>query len=213
MNKARHQLGFTLVEVMVAITIFSIIGLAGWSMLRSAATTSTQLEQASAELFDLQKGIWLISRDLQQLAGRSIRDGDGDTEKYITTQTPGRLLSFTRTRESLLPENPEIQLVRIDYRLEPENSSESSILFRDVWPVLDRDSSSQPQTQQVLKGVSQVDVRIIGATSQSRTYGTSPDENLAQVEPLPSAIQIRLETVHHGVIERLIPLTAAGDSP
>lgn len=210
MQLRSQQRGFTLVEILVAMSIFSIIGLIGWSMLSNATTYSEQMEAASDELFEVQKAVWLISRDLQQVAHRPIRNAVGETDESITSLIPGELLSFTHYQDNSLPGYPRVQLQRISYRLAANENSETGgqALYRDIWPVLDRGAQSQPQPQLLLQGVGSVSFRFIDSSGQNSAYWPPAAEEQSPLDNLPAAVYILLESSRYGKIERLVPISA-----
>ena len=78
--------GFTLLEVLLAIGITAMIGLGSWQILNSAIRASEATQERLAELNSLQKTMLIVSRDLQQILPRSIRDEYGDYQPAVTTK-------------------------------------------------------------------------------------------------------------------------------
>ncbi len=82
--------GFTLVEVMIALLIFSLIAVAGVAILsfsvRAGAASATRLDQAAA----LQRTVAVLSADLAQSVNRPSRDAGG-TARPAFTGTAGTL--------------------------------------------------------------------------------------------------------------------------
>ena len=77
MTRARDPThGVTLIEMVVALAIFALIGGAGYSMLdqvlRTEARTSGRLER----LGDLQRALFLVGQDFAQAAAHSVAEGD-----------------------------------------------------------------------------------------------------------------------------------------
>ena len=69
--------GVTLIEMVVALAIFALIGGAGYSMLdqvlRIDAGTSGRLDR----LGDMQRALFLVGQDFAQAGGHSVRQDDG----------------------------------------------------------------------------------------------------------------------------------------
>ncbi len=82
----QRQRGFTLLEILIAMAIFSLIGLASSQVLFSVLT-SDEVSQASAkQLTAMQRSYQIIQRDVMQMAPRATRvDGDEPKEHYILT--------------------------------------------------------------------------------------------------------------------------------
>ena len=63
--------GFTLVEVLVALAIFALIGVAGFSMLDQVLRTQRQTEGRLERLAEMQRAMYLITLDFSQARGKS----------------------------------------------------------------------------------------------------------------------------------------------
>ena len=66
----RRALGFTLLEVLIAMTIFSILGLASNQMLRSVSSIESQMEERTDEYRTLVRVFKMIDRDISALVYR-----------------------------------------------------------------------------------------------------------------------------------------------
>lgn len=75
MNSAqrRHQQGFTLLEILVAITIFTLIGMASNTVLSRVLEGDEISQQRFQELQRLQRVMLTIERDFLQAANRPVR--------------------------------------------------------------------------------------------------------------------------------------------
>lgn len=62
--------GFTLVEVIVALGLFALIGVAGFSMLSGVLQTQERTESRLRRLSEIQRAIFLVNTDLDQLSGQ-----------------------------------------------------------------------------------------------------------------------------------------------
>ncbi|WP_095496986.1 type II secretion system minor pseudopilin GspJ [Paraferrimonas haliotis] len=69
--------GFTLLEMLIAIAIFAMIGLASNAVLQTTINQNDLTQVYSDHLRDLQQGMGVIERDLSQLVARTFR---GDEE-------------------------------------------------------------------------------------------------------------------------------------
>ena len=73
---AKHRAGtagFTLVEVLVALAIFALIGVAGFSMLDQVLRTQRQTEGRLERLAEMQRAMHLITLDFSQARGKSLK--------------------------------------------------------------------------------------------------------------------------------------------
>lgn len=67
----RRQQGFTLLEIMIALTIFAVISTLAWQILDGAMRTTTATDTAATTLNQLQRACNLLERDFSQLQPRA----------------------------------------------------------------------------------------------------------------------------------------------
>ena len=80
--------GFTLLEVLIAMTIFSILGLASNQMLRSVSSIERQMGERTDEYRTLVRVFKMIDRDLSALIYRGVRDEFGDPIAAVSVNIP-----------------------------------------------------------------------------------------------------------------------------
>ena len=91
---ARGRNGFTLIEVIIALSLFALIGVAGFSMLSGVLQTQERTDGRLQRLSDIQRAVFVISADLDQVSGRI--DGDGSTLTFQKTDLSGRPVVVVR---------------------------------------------------------------------------------------------------------------------
>lgn len=216
---ARHR-GFTLLEVLVALAIFAIIGLGCWQVLDRVITSRQLLENRSAELRQLQKAIWVISRDIQNLADRPVRDAFGESLPAITSLLPGRVISLTRQGWSNPLYENRSTLQRVAYAVEVNQEGQKS-LVRYYWRALDQAPQTEPHKQTLFHDVNHFEVQFIDAEGNYQfhwpgaTLPTAPQDSGNQTESapmptLPAGVLIRLDVQPFGEIERVYALRQTG---
>lgn len=93
----RHkQSGFTLVEVLVAMFIFSLISVGTMSALTNSLQGRVQIETRLEMLAELETARSLIKSDMSNLILRPSRDAYGNKDLYLLSGGVDTLLDFTR---------------------------------------------------------------------------------------------------------------------
>ena len=80
--------GFTLIEVIVALGLFALIALAGFSLLRAVLDTQARTEQRLRRLSEIQRALFVVASDLDQVSGRI--EGGADAIVFQKTDASGR---------------------------------------------------------------------------------------------------------------------------
>ena len=209
-TKYRLSQGFTLLEVVIAIAIFAIIGLGSWQVLNQVITSKQQVEQRSVQLRQLQKAVWLIARDIRNIVDRPIRNEVEDIEPAISSLVTGFPLTLTRSGWNNPLMEPRSNLQRIAYRMEP-SKDEGYQLVRIYWPVLDRAPNTEPRKQIILEQISHFEVQFIDQDGEPQFHwpvsnqGTQ-NQQVQQAPAIPVGILLRMETPSFGEIERLFAI-------
>ncbi len=205
--------GFTLIEVLIAITITGMIGVGTYQLFSRVLMTQEAMETRSEKLERLQRTMAFLSRDFQQLAPRPIRNEYGDYEFALSNRNTLYLVELTRFgwRNPLLAARSEMQ--RVSYELDDEGK-----LYRNYYRVLDRAQDSQPLSQELLDKVQEVTLRFLNGENKWQEYwpneavmGKSQNQGTGArynpvYETLPRAIEIRIQHEEFGVMTRLFEI-------
>lgn len=176
------EAGFTLVELLVALAIFSLLSLAGVMLLRSGSDTQLAVKD---RLDELSRGNRLhnnIEGDLAQAMSRSVRDPAGASVPAFVEESgdvPGMLFGFVRAGWSNLDEAPRPALQRVAYVLD-KNS-----LKRLSWPMLDGAAPSDATV--IVDNVASAQVRFRDDRGEWRNDWTAVD-----ADALPRAVELRV---------------------
>lgn len=94
MTRSRAQAGFTLIEVMIAITIMAVLSVMAWRGLDSVSRANSALERRTEEVARLLRALDQLERDLSQRA---------------TTEFPQRERGGTTSAIALLPASLQVR--------------------------------------------------------------------------------------------------------
>lgn len=77
MQKVNSSCGFTFIEMLLAMAIFALVGLASASLLSSVTESDAASQKAAERLAQIQRFYLMLDRDLAQISARQIRvDGE-----------------------------------------------------------------------------------------------------------------------------------------
>jgi general secretion pathway protein J len=184
-NHSPQATGFTLVELLVALFIFSLIAVAGVTLLRSSADGQIILKDRLASHSAFMRTANLLEADLAQAAPRPVRDQSGNSVAAFSTrlqagQTGGSaLFGFTRNGLSSGLEGVNPAIARVGY------SYANGTLARTTWPIADG-AAAQPAAI-LLEGLQSVTMRYRDLRGNWLTTWTSLDPN-----ELPRAVEMTI---------------------
>ena len=92
-----HERGFTLLEVLVATSIFAIISLVSTQLLRSVIKTESIVNLSNKSINGVVRALNVIYRDVSQLAPRNIRDEYGDVSGALIVGQGDYILELSRS--------------------------------------------------------------------------------------------------------------------
>jgi len=138
------QAGFTLLEILVAMAVFAIMAGMAYSGLHTVLATRNSTEARAETLAQWQRFVYILNEDLMQALPRGVRDELGSTQLAFSGGNDNNLLSLTRGVADWSGQSQRSRLQRVEYRLEADG------VYRQVWPVLDRNQQSQPRRRKVL---------------------------------------------------------------
>lgn len=193
----KAQRGLTLLELLVAMAVFAVIGATAYSGLDTVLATRAALADNSERLRQLQLGMEWLRRDLEQLAPRPVRDSFGGNRPALEGDTRGPvLLGFTRSGYDNPLALERAGLQRLRYRLEGDR------LLRQTVPVLDGADLDRAPAAPLLEGVTDVRVRFLDGPGRWQERWPMPpaDGDTAQ---LPRAVEIQLELDDWGTLRRV----------
>ena len=186
--------GFTLLELLVAISIFSLIAAAGYSGLSSLSRALQAQQLGSQALADTQ---WLVARldqDIAQTINRPARVGATQLPALVGDSRSLRMVTLNPKQlfyQSLSDERP------VSWQWQSQQ------LRRQLWQLPDQAEAQAPLLDEVLlEQISQFEFRYLDDNNQWLLQWNSQLRN----GQLPLAIQYQLQTNDFEVISRIIEL-------
>lgn len=191
--------GFTLMEVLVAISIFALIGVASYRVLNSVMQADERVALRSEQMRSINRAFWLLQQDAEQLVRRNVRDNSGIiADNYLRVQNDSDLpLQFTRGGRANPLGLPRSSMQRVAYAVGPHpdyekiesphyHEEDRSYLLRYTWPMLDgAGDKTKAQIQVVMPDVTSMRVEVLtkqGTQSSWPVLGINPNA-------LPLALQ------------------------
>jgi general secretion pathway protein J len=185
--------GFTLLELLVVIAVFSIMSAAAYSSLQSSLRAEENFDEAMEELEAVQMSLAIFQRDVMQLSRRTIRDAYGDSEAAVVLRG-GQEIFFTRGGNFSALKLGQTELTRVAYALQDE------LLIRSTWRRLDSVQGEQPLSAPLLGQVTRLQIRVLD--QNNRWHLDWPLAASGRIR----AVEITLELADWGEIRRLLPL-------
>lgn len=193
-----RQRGFTLVEMLVAVAIFAVASALAFGGLDALVRARAQVDAAGDRLARLQFAVGLLERDLRSIADRPIRENQGGERPALDGQATSAELTRSGNANSLGLTRAELE--RVAYRLV------DGTLQRRRYAVLDRAPGTQPDDTDLLADVDRFELRYRAADGRELRQWPPPR---GDAEPLPRAVEIRIDTADLGEIRRLLELPQA----
>lgn len=199
-----RQRGFTMMELLIAIAVFAVLGAMSYGGLNTVLKTRTRTVEAADQLHSLQITLMLIQRDLQHVINEPSRDEFGDLQAPITTDfSDDRLIEFSRLGWN----NPTDQLRSTFQRV--AYGFEDNTLLRYYWPHFHRGPQEKPIRAELLDGLEEVSFRYMD--KQETWHNDWPPLN-TNIAELPHLIEISLELENGDEITRKFATMQAGDT-
>lgn len=198
----RHR-GFTLIELLVAVAIVAVIGVMALTGLDTFIKQQRIAEAKADRWREIQFAMRTIVQDLSEIEPRVTRDETGTTMLPSLIADPSRqfALEFSRGGWTNPAGLPRGTVLRVAYDIEDDK------LVRFYWPVADRTLATPLGRNEILTGVTEMNVLYIDNSGNS-TPDWPPLDNSgrATLQPTarPRAIEIDLELEDLGRVWRLV---------
>jgi general secretion pathway protein J len=202
-GRSRLARGFTLIEILVAVAIFAIVGMLAFGGYSELMRHSERLRESAARTRAIQTAVHRLAQDFASLEPRPVRAqlGDNVEPALVADARNDRIAEFTHSGWSNPAGVPRSTLQRVSYTLEDDR------LTRNYWVMLDRTLATEPVRTVLLDGVKSVKLRFM--TGQRRFTEQWPALDARRAGPdatrvLPIAVEITIELEDWGTITRLV---------
>jgi general secretion pathway protein J len=199
--------GFTLIEVLIAVTIFAVMSAFAYRALTSILNARERVAQETQKWRGVATFFARLEADLTNAVGRDIRNSNDLTESALignltfNKETEGQLMF---TRMGLPGASGSLAAPqRLGYRVKQGTIEEL------VWPVLDQGQRTAPAVYPLLSGVNSLKLRYFNASNAWQdtwpvvNFGASAG---AAAPKLPRAIEVVLTLDSGEAITRILLL-------
>lgn len=184
--------GFTLLEIIIALFIFSIVSIIMSSALHNTLNHQAAMEKNSERLSKLQIALLMMSRDIEQTIYRPIANAAGTSEGY--TGTP-QVVTFVHTGLSNpLGQARRSTLQRVRYQFSEHR------LVRETWLVLDPAKNNTPQSRTLLDDVTDLSFEYLDSKGHFQKVWPPLEQQSAL---LPRAVRVTLVMKNWGKIHQI----------
>ena len=198
----RRFQGFTLLELLIALAIFALVGAMAFGGLKGVLDQKEHTMAQSQRLSDLQKAYRIMQRDLEQMVHRKIRNEFGDQVDALVGGSGFNGVEFSRAGYANPAGFLRSDIQRVAYIPDQET------LLRRTWRVLDRAQDTLPDEQVLVEGMQRFAMRFLDKDDewqeqwppqQNQISGSSTGE-------FPRAVEVQLELEDVGTLSWLFPL-------
>ena len=196
-RSAEH--GFTLVELLVSLFIFSMLSAAGVALLSFSVRAQDAADAKLDSLSAVRRAGALLTGDLAQAATRLARDENGAVRPAFeggTGQSSGPALALVRRGWDNFDGARRPSLQKVEYRLDGDR------LERRAWRYLDGAPALAPVT--LIGGVRQLRMRYRDDEGRWRDRWDA-----TQIVDLPRAVEMVIDTGDGGRVRQLFLVGAA----
>lgn len=238
--KCRLSPGFTLIEMLIAISIGAAITVMAFAAIRGARDANEKVLAVTQQIDEIDRVWQTMANDLLHAAPRPWYNRIGEKNNALIGAFGDRLsqseaiiageedyvLQFVRGNRQNLLNQPRSNLYMVGFRLTREEGSEYRTLWRDSWSPVD--SSDEPALQQrrLLDGIEEMafaylSTDFVNLNNESWSSGwpvntgnTTSNRSTTTENPglLPAAVRVTVKLSSMGEVERIFALTAGDPS-
>jgi len=201
MSRYSSHRGFTLLEILIAMAIFTLIGLASTGVMTSVIDSNELSEQRFGKLQSLQRAMITIERDLLQIVPRAIRL-EYETNEVVFSGDKNSFdsefygLGFVRAGW----QNPQLMLQRSTLQAVAYRVTEGR-LERLYGNYVDNVAGYEPKVRVLMEDIEDFQVRFLLDPKEDSENLENWEESVS-TNKLPAAVSIIITSKEFGEIRR-----------
>lgn len=209
MNRSSAPRGFTLLELVVSLALFSLVSVMALQVLSGALHQNRVLERADAQASEVLRAMALLRHDLNHASPKPFQTPIGDVEAAYLPGTDRFALSLGGLPRLPIPPGESAEASTQDagfQRVIWRHDLTAGTLTRQTWPVLNpRDPDQIGPEEIVLTGVQSLTLTP-GPEETANTGGSEGDEaaNTRNATGLPGQIVVEIETAQTGTLQIVV---------
>lgn len=177
--------------------VSAVVAVLSYQSIASMVQVEQRVTEHQQAMQTLQRAIWWMEQDAIQVAPRAINDGMNGLDSAMRFGSDN-VLEFSRLANFMTP-NSQNGLLRVAYQLQDK------VLYRLVWPVMDRVADSEPKKLPILRNVQSINWRFLDQKNQWQTIWPplNSDPNQTTLQALPKLLEVTLVLQNGEKIQRL----------
>lgn len=199
----RRAAGFTLVELLVAMTVVAIVGVIALDGLNRVIDQQSTARERAERWREVQLAMRIVVQDLAQIHPRPTRAELGESYQPSLLASPNAQFALELSRGGWT--NPagfaRGSVLRVAYDWEDADD----LLVRFHWPVMDRTFATPPIRTELLSGVTTVEMRFLDSAGEWHLdWPPLSSDPVAAFVQRPRAIDFAVEVEDFGRLSRLV---------
>lgn len=199
--------GFTLIEILIALTVFAILATITSTVLYNAFNARTRVNAQAERLNAIQLAISIIQQDTTQTITRAVRGN----EMRLFSAFIGRKNYTEFTRDGFI--NPQSAEKRSTLKRVALVCEDDRLIHR-TWESLDVPDRNRYEDKVLLDGLTECRLNYVSSTLQVlNEWREQTISGSANPEPFPKALQINLKLKDWGALNLLFIIPGALYAP
>lgn len=196
---ARAPRGFTLVELVAVLAVFSLVAVMGLQAITGGLRVRGALETADGEAAAMVRTLALLRHDLSSAVPAAFHPAIGGPEPAFDAPAGSGRLAVSIGGQPALPDTPSAGLGRVEW----QHDAVGQTLTRRVWPSLaPRDGFDVGPEVTMLEGVDRFGVSVLDIGTRWRPGFLDTDD--PELDRLPRGVEITLESARYGPLRVVV---------